>query len=75
MEKIESGRSDLDPYALSGAAEFLAVAGEYFFEHPGMLKKNSPELYDILRRIFKQDAVSIIKSEALGIFIKKRKRK
>ncbi|MFH0975751.1 MAG: M90 family metallopeptidase [Spirochaetota bacterium] len=75
MEKIESGRSDIDSYALTEEAEFLAVAGEEFFEHPEKMKKNSPELYDILKSIFKQDTASIIKSEALAIFKKKRNRK
>lgn len=73
MEKIESGRSDLDPYALNGEVEFLAVAGEYFFENPEMMKEKSPELYNILRSIFRQDTASIIKSEALGIFKKRKK--
>lgn len=73
MKKLESGHSDLDSYALTGEVEFLAVAGEYFFENPGKMKEKSPELYNILRSIFKQDTASIIKSEALGIFRKMRK--
>jgi MtfA peptidase len=73
MEKLESGKSDLDSYALTGEAEFLAVAGEYFFEYPEKMKDKSPELYNILKIIFKQDTASIIKSEALEIFKKKRK--
>jgi len=73
MKKLESGRSELDPYALTGEAEFLAVAGEYFFEHPEKMKEKSPELYNILKTIFKQDTASIIKSETLGLFKRKRK--
>jgi len=73
MEKLESGRSDLDSYALTGESEFLAVAGEYFFEHPEKMKERNPELYNILKTIFRQDAASIIKSEALALFRKKRK--
>jgi len=74
MKKLKSGRSDLDSYALTGEAEFLAVAGEYFFEHPEKMKEKSPELYNILKLIFKQDTASIIKSEALRLFrMKKRK--
>jgi hypothetical protein len=73
IEKIESGRSDLDSYALSGEAEFLAVAGEYFFDHPEKMKERSPELYKILKIIFKQDTASIIKSEARRLFRLKRK--
>lgn len=73
MEKLKSGKSDLDSYALTGEAEFLAVAGEYFFEKPERMREKSPELYNILKAIFKQDTASLIKSEALGLFKKKRK--
>ena len=73
MKKLESGRSDLDSYALTGEAEFLAVAGEYFFENPVKMKAGSPELYNILKLIFRQDTASIIKAEAVGLFKKKRK--
>ena len=73
MKKLESGNSVLDSYALTGEGEFLAVAGEYFFEHPGKMKESSPELYDILRIIFRQDTASIIKSEAISLFKKRRK--
>jgi len=31
MEKIEAGTSDINPYALTNNAEFLAVVSEYFF--------------------------------------------
>lgn len=73
MEKIRSGTSVLDSYALSDEGEFLAVAGEYFFEHPKRMKDRNPELYNILRLIFRQDTASIIKSEALQMFRKKRR--
>ncbi len=73
MELLESGKSDLDSYALTGEAEFLAVAGEYFFEHPEKMKERSPELYNIMKSIFKQDTASILKSEALRVFKLKRK--
>jgi Mlc titration factor MtfA (ptsG expression regulator) len=73
MEKLEAGKSDLDSYALTGEAEFLAVAGEYFFEKPEMMRDRNPELYNILKAIFKQDTASLIKSEAFALFKKKRK--
>ncbi len=72
MKLLESGRSELDSYALTGEVEFLAVAGEYFFEHPEKMKERSPELYNILKTIFRQDTASIIKSEALRLFRKKK---
>ncbi len=73
MEKLKTGRSDLDAYAMSGEAEFLAVAGEYFFDHSDKMKEKNPELYNILKVIFKQDAASIIKSETRRLFRLKRK--
>lgn len=54
MERINSG-SEINPYALTSSAEFFAVASEYFFENPSSLAEKHPELYEILRRIFKQD--------------------
>ncbi|WP_262503045.1 zinc-dependent peptidase [Polaribacter glomeratus] len=32
--------------------EFLAVAGEYFFERPKLIKKKHPELYRMLETCF-----------------------
>ncbi|HOP28014.1 MAG TPA: zinc-dependent peptidase [Spirochaetota bacterium] len=71
---IRSGHSDMNPYALSGHAEFLAVSGEYFFESPEKLKKRNPELYRIMRILFNQDPASLIKSETAEIFKRKRKK-
>ena len=56
IERIERGRSDIDPYAATDEAEFFAVAGEYFFERPAELERKHPELYRILKRIFRLDA-------------------
>ncbi|OKS87915.1 M90 family metallopeptidase [Mucilaginibacter polytrichastri] len=55
MHKIESGKSDINPYALTNEAEFLAVASEYFFEKPEQLQHKHPELYDLLSLIFTQN--------------------
>lgn len=55
MTRIREGRSGLDPYAATGEEEFFAVAGEYFFENPKFLKREHPELYQMLVRIFRQD--------------------
>ncbi|HCQ29871.1 MAG TPA: peptidase [Flavobacteriales bacterium] len=57
MEKIEKGKSDISPYALTNPAEFLAVASEYFFSNPEKMKKRHPELYAYLSKIFKQNPV------------------
>lgn len=52
MQQIASGDSDIDSYAYSNKAEFLAVSAEYFFESPELLKDNHPKLYEILRQMF-----------------------
>ncbi len=52
MELIQKGKSDINPYATTNEAEFLAVAAEYFFEQPGLMEKKHPELYAALRQVF-----------------------
>jgi Mlc titration factor MtfA (ptsG expression regulator) len=54
MHDIESGNSDINPYAITNEAEFLAVAAEYFFEKPEKFEKMHPDLYGMLSRIFAQ---------------------
>ncbi len=55
ISRIERGHSDIDPYAATNEAEFLAVASEYFFEKPDQFRQKHPELYEQLSRIFAQD--------------------
>ena len=55
MHRIEDGKSDINPYALTSEAEFLAVAAEYFFEKPEQLQNKHPELYQQLSQIFRQN--------------------
>ena len=55
MEEIRRGDSDIDPYGLTNEAEFFAVASEYFFERPGVMKRKHPELYAMLSRVFNQN--------------------
>ena len=54
MRKIKEGHSDINPYALTNDAEFLAVVSEYFFDNPEKLKQRHPELYQYLTEIFQQ---------------------
>lgn len=51
-ELIKKGRSDINPYAATSEAEFLAVASEYFFEQPQLMQRKHPELYDLMSHIF-----------------------
>ncbi|WP_069660091.1 M90 family metallopeptidase [Arcticibacter eurypsychrophilus] len=57
MHHIETGKSDINPYALTNEAEFLAVAAEYFFEKPDRLQDKHPDLYQRLSEMFAQKLV------------------
>jgi MtfA peptidase len=52
IKEIMQDRSDINPYGASNRAEFLAVAAEYFFERPDLLKAKHPELYTMLEVMF-----------------------
>lgn len=47
--------SDIDRYGATNRTEFFAVISEYFFEQPGLLKTNHPDLYEMLVRIYKKE--------------------
>jgi len=53
MELIRAGQSDINTYAATNEAEFLAVTAAYFFEKPAMLQEHHPALYDLLDKMFK----------------------
>lgn len=57
IQLINTGRSDINSYAATNEAEFLAVAAEYFFEQPHQMQKKHPELYKALVKIFHTDEV------------------
>lgn len=52
VKKIQSGKSDINPYGATNEAEFLAVAAEYFFGKPEEMQAKHPELYSMLREVF-----------------------
>ncbi len=54
IEEIYENRSDINPYGGTQKSEFYAVAAEYFFERPKLLKRKHPELYDMLDKIFEE---------------------
>ena len=60
--EIMKGSSDINEYGAAHEREFLAVAGEYFFERPQLLQKNHPELYDLLAKAFQQDTANTLKT-------------
>jgi MtfA peptidase len=55
-ERIAAQRpSDIDAYGAINPAEFFAVVTEAFFETGARLKRNHPELYEVLRAFYRQD--------------------
>jgi Mlc titration factor MtfA (ptsG expression regulator) len=54
MEEMRRGDSDIDPYGQTNEAEFFAVASEYFFERPGVMRRKHPDLHAMLERVFNQ---------------------
>ena len=60
IEAIRNRKSDIRPYGATNRTEFFAVVSEYFFETPALLERKHPELYEMLRKIFRQDMKSRI---------------
>ncbi len=53
---VNHGRRTLiDPYGAEGHEEFFAVSVEVFFERPGALKQDSPDVYAQLSQLFRLD--------------------
>lgn len=58
MEAINDNHSDIRKYGGTNQAEFFAVASEYFFERPDLLKKKHPDLYEMLEKCFNQKLIT-----------------
>ena len=52
IRAIRDDKSDIRDYAASNPAEFLAVASEYFFQRPGLLKADHPALFELLDHMY-----------------------
>lgn len=52
IEEINNDDSDIRNYGGTSEIEFLAVAGEYFFERPKLMKRKHPDLYKMLASCF-----------------------
>jgi Mlc titration factor MtfA (ptsG expression regulator) len=53
MEAINNDTSDIRAYGGTKQAEFFAVASEYFFERPKLMKRKHPELYKMMSECFR----------------------
>ena len=71
-KKIKKRRSDINSYALTNEAEFFAVVSEYFFENPGNMLARHKKLYNILKKIYRQDTFAILKGAINDMFYHKR---
>jgi len=55
-EQLDRGEEPwLDPYAAEDSSEFFAVCAEMFFDVPRELRDEYPDVYEQLKRFFKQD--------------------
>ena len=62
-DALERGRDTwLDPYAAEHPSEFFAVLSEAFFEAPNETRRRYPEMYDQLRRFYRQDPATRLKA-------------
>ena len=52
MEEINRNKSDIRAYGGTSQIEFFAVAAEYFFERPKLLKRKHPDLYHMMENCF-----------------------
>ena len=59
-QKAQRGHSFLGTYAGTNEAEAFAVAVEFFFENPYIMKTNNPDLYDALKDFFNIDTIKIM---------------
>ncbi|MFT6048262.1 MAG: Mlc titration factor MtfA (ptsG expression regulator) [Arenicella sp.] len=60
---INHKKSDIRDYGATNNAEFFAVACEYFFERPKLLKLKHPILYKALEGFYKQNRADVHASE------------
>ena len=54
IHQMKTHGSDIDMYGATNPVEFFAVISEYFFKQPELLKVNHPELFEMLKRIYRK---------------------
>jgi len=61
QRRVDGGEETaIDPYAAEAPPEFFAVTSEVFFENPRLLNAEYPEVYEQLRRFYRQDPLSTV---------------
>jgi len=56
---IDQNLTNINDYGATNNVEFFAVASEYFFERPAMLKHKHPQLFAALETLYQQDVMAI----------------
>lgn len=66
QQAVDAGNEDMliDPYGATNPQEFVAVAAETFFLEPDYLRHSDPELYGVLRRLFRIDLAACLTGQA-----------
>ncbi len=59
IAEIKNRNSNIPQYGATNRVEFFAVASEYFFERPKMLKQKHPEVFAALQEFYRQDVLAI----------------
>lgn len=59
IARIQSRESNIREYGATNRVEFFAVASEYFFERPKMMKVKHPRLFQALAEVYQQDLAAI----------------
>lgn len=58
-EQVRTGTEpDMDPYAAESPAEYFAVSSEYFFDCPERLAAMQPDVYHLLKSLYRQDPLA-----------------
>ena len=59
QKRVKGGKKTmLDSYGAVHEAEFFAVATELFFDRPRQMRRERPELYEVLAAYYRQDAAA-----------------
>lgn len=61
IQEIDNRQSNIPDYGATNRVEFFAVASEYFFERPKLLKTRHPKLFRSLSDLYRQESRDIAK--------------
>ncbi len=58
IKAIKLGITDINPYGATNPSEFFAVISEYYFKQPIVMKRNYPQLFEMLDSMYKSSSVA-----------------